>query len=64
MRAIQRFRELPTFIMFLRITGKFVFGVGLGVLLAGYLKGYGWWIILLSVILGLPGAYHLYLKKK
>ena len=54
---IKRFRELPTPILFLHIGAKFVFALGLGVLLASYLRGFGWWIILLSLIMGIPGAY-------
>lgn len=57
MGLINRFRELPTPIIVLHISAKFVFGVGLGVLLAGYLTGFGWWLILLSLIMGIPGAY-------
>jgi hypothetical protein len=57
MRLIGKFRELPTPILFLHITAKSVFGVGLGVLLAEHLAGFGWWIIALSLVLGIPGAY-------
>ncbi len=57
MSLINRFRKLPTSILALHVTAKFVFGVGLGVLLASYLNGFGWWIILLAIIMGLPGAY-------
>jgi len=57
MNFINRFRKLSTPILTLHITAKFVFGVGLGVLLANYLSGFGWWIILLALIIGIPGAY-------
>ena len=54
---IKRFRELPTPILILHVTARFVFGVGLGVLLANYLSGFGWWIIVLALVMGIPGAY-------
>ena len=57
MSWIKRFRELPTPILILHITAKFVFGVGLGVVLARCLSGFGWWIMLLALIMGTPGAY-------
>ncbi len=57
MNLINRFRKLPIPILILHITAKFVFGVGLGVLLANYLSGFGWWIILLALIMSIPGAY-------
>jgi len=57
MNFINRFRKLPTPILTLHIIAKFVFGVGLGVLLVNYLNGFGWWIILLALIIGTPGAY-------
>lgn len=57
MNLINRFRKLPIPILILHITAKFVFGVGLGVLLANYLSGFGSWIILLALIMSIPGAY-------
>lgn len=57
MSLIGRFRKLPTSVLALHITAKFVFGVGLGILLAGYLEGFGWWLILLAIIMAIPGVY-------
>ena len=53
---IKRFRELPTPILILNVSARFVIGVGLGVLLGKYLSGFGWWIILLGVVMAAPGA--------
>lgn len=57
MSLVNRFRELPKPILTLHIAAKFVFGVGLGVLLADYLSGFAWWIILLALIMSIPGGY-------
>ncbi len=56
MSLTHKLKELPTPILILHISAKFVFGMGLGVLLASYLTGFGWWIILLSLLMGIPGA--------
>ncbi len=63
MSIFDSFRQLPTVFIFLIITAKFLFGVGLGVLLAKQLKSYGWWLIIISIVIGLPGAYLLYFGK-
>ena len=57
MSLINRFRKLPMPILILHTKAKFVFGVGIGVLLASYLSGFGWWIILLASVMAIPGAY-------
>jgi len=49
--------------LILIITGKFLAGVGIGVLLINYLAGYGWWLILLAVVTSLPGAYKILFGK-
>ena len=53
--------------MILHISGKFLFGVGLGLLLASYLQQYdwqlyGWIIIVIALITQIPGAYLLLRK--
>lgn len=50
-------------ILILHVKAKFVFGVGIGVLLAKYLGGFGWWIILLASIMAIPGVYKVLSKK-
>lgn len=53
-RLVNEFRKLPTPVLFSHVISKFVFGVGLGVLIARYVEFSGWWIILLSLIIGIP----------
>ena len=67
MGAIEKFRTLPTSIMILHVTGKFLFGIGMGILLASYIYCYnwqsiGWIIIVVALLTGIPGAYKV-LKK-
>lgn len=59
-KLVNEFRKLPTPILLSHVTSKFVFGVGLGVLLAGYLKDFGWGIILLSFIIGIPSIFYIF----
>jgi hypothetical protein len=63
----EKFRKLPTRLLMLHVTSKFLFGVGLGALLASYLKGLdwqicGWSLIILSLIIAIPSTYRI-LKK-
>jgi len=67
MGVVEKFRKLPISIIILHISGKSLFGVGLGALLASYLYRYDWqlwgWIIIVSAVLTqMPGAYKV-LKK-
>jgi len=62
MRAVEKFRTLPISIMILHISGKFLFGVGLGTLLASYIQHanwqlIGWIIIIIALLTQIPGAY-------
>ena len=67
MGIVEKFRKLPISIMILHVSGKFLGGVGLGVLLASDLYRYdwqlwGWIIIVVAVLTQIPGAYKV-LKK-
>lgn len=53
---MKKFKKLPDRYIFLHITAKSICCFGLGILLAGYLAGYAWYIIGLGFILALPGA--------
>ena len=55
-KLFQRFKDLPMPFLMLHVTAKFVGGVGIGVLLGGHLRGYGWWIILASFIIAIPSS--------
>lgn len=67
-RLVKKFRKLPTPIMISHIAGKFLFGLGVGLLVASYLHQLDWYlfggiIILISLIMQIPGAF-LVLKNK
>jgi len=62
MGVVEKFRKLPISIMILHISGKFLFGVCLGTLIASYLQRYdwqlyGWIIIVIASLTQIPGAY-------
>jgi hypothetical protein len=59
MGIIESFRKLPLPLLSLHITAKFLAGIGVGVLLADYLNGLGWWLILLAVLISVPSAYRI-----
>lgn len=66
-RKFQRFTELPKGLMILHVTCKVIFGVGLGALLAVYLKEanwqiIGWALIIGALVLSIPSSYAI-LKK-
>ena len=62
MDVIEKWRKLPLKYMIFLIFGKFLGGVGLGVLLASYLQKcnrvmYGWGIIIIATLTQIPAAY-------
>ncbi len=59
----KKFYKVPLSIHWLHTIAYFVVGVGVGVLLENYLKPFGWWIILLGVVLLIPGAYKYWIEK-
>ena len=67
-KLVKKFKDLPTPVMILHITGKFLFGVGVGLLVASYFHQLDWWtigawVILISLITQIPGAYFVLRKK-
>ena len=56
MNLIEQVKKLhaPMFVVF--VGSKVIVGIGLGVLLANYLVGFGWWILLLGVVLSIIAA--------
>jgi len=67
-KKFEKFRKLPPRPMFMHVLSKFVFGVGLGVLLVFYLPKFnwqllGWLLIALSIIIAIP-IIRIILKKK
>ena len=62
MGVIEKWKKLPLKYMIFLIFGKFLAGVGLGVLLASYLQEcnrvmYGWIIIIIAALTQIPAAY-------
>ena len=62
MSAIEKWRKLPLPWMAFHIFGKFLFGIGIGALLASYLQEYdwgtyGWIIIVIALLTQIPAAY-------
>ena len=54
---IEKFRQVPNPYFSLHITAKFLFGVGLGVLLATWLPVWTWWLfIIVGVLIAIPSA--------
>lgn len=67
MGVVEKWKKLPLGYMILLIFGKFLAGVGIGVLLAPYLQECngvmsGWIIIIIAMLIQIPAAYK-YLKK-
>lgn len=57
--AFERIKKQSLSTVFCWVFAKFLFGVGLGLLLAEYLVGYnwtniGWLLILISIIISIP----------
>ena len=60
---MEKLRQVPNPYFTLHITGKFLFGVGLGILLAIWLPTWtGWVFIAVSLLVGIPSA-RIILKK-
>ncbi|MDI6807192.1 MAG: hypothetical protein QMD14_05320 [Candidatus Aenigmarchaeota archaeon] len=64
----EKFRKQSLRVIFTLIFAKFLFGVGLGVLLASYFQAYdwilcGWLLIVISLLLHIPVIYITLIKK-
>ena len=54
---VEKFRQVPNPYFALHITGKFLGGVGLGMLLATWLPVWTWWLfIIIAVVIAIPSA--------
>jgi len=54
---VAKFRQVPDPYFSLHVTGKFLAGVGIGVLLATWLPGWTWWIfIVVALVIAIPSA--------
>ena len=62
MSLVDKFRSLSTPMIGLHIASKAIIGLGLGVVLAQYLQGFGGWIILAGIVLSIPPIYLIFKK--
>ena len=53
MGIVDGVRKLPTPLLALIIGSKLILGIGIGVLLAGFLVGWGWSLVIIGVILSI-----------
>ncbi len=54
-QQLDSFRQAPGLQVYLQITAKFVAGIGIGLLLAGCIPVWTWWIFLVaSLIMSVP----------
>ncbi|MFQ6121779.1 MAG: hypothetical protein ACE5LA_01795 [Dehalococcoidales bacterium] len=54
---VEKFRQIPTPYFILHITSRFLFGIGLGVLLATWLPIWtGWLFIIAALIAAIPSS--------
>jgi hypothetical protein len=59
-RTRDAFKQLPTGLMSAHIVAKFVFGIGIGILLSGYYDfdriTAGWIVIVIALIIAIPST--------
>jgi hypothetical protein len=60
---IEKIKNLPNLYVLLYATGKFLAGVGIGVLLANWLSTWTWWIfIIIACVIAIPVAWKIFSK--
>ena len=67
-KCFEKFKEQSKEVIIAIVFAKFLFGVGLGVLLVSYLQGcdwklFGWLLIVISLIIHIPAVYTTLIKK-
>ncbi|WGI17758.1 hypothetical protein [Methanonatronarchaeum sp. AMET-Sl] len=68
LEKFNEFKKQSNRILFITIFAKFLFGVGLGALLASYFQAHdwilwGWILIIVSLLLSIPVIYALFIQK-
>jgi hypothetical protein len=53
MSIVDGVRKLPTPLLAMIIGSKLIVGIGIGILLAGFLTGWGWPLVVIGVILSI-----------
>ena len=56
MSLIDGAKKLSNFDFVLFVASKLVVGLGLGILLAGVLAGWGWWLLIIGVVVSVIEA--------
>jgi len=60
---IEKIKNLPNLYVLLYATGKFLGGVGIGVLLANWLSAWTWWIfIIIACVIAIPVVWKIFSK--
>ena len=60
---VEKFRKLPVSLMGMHIVAKFVFAIGLGMLLARYTHEMGGWLLIIaSFVIAIPSTYRMFRK--
>lgn len=54
MCVLDKIKALPAPLFVLHFASKAIIAFGLGIILASYLQGLGWWIVGLGVVLSMP----------
>jgi len=54
MSMINKVKSLPNPMFVLFVSSKVIVGIGIGVLISCFAKGFGIWILLLGIILSIP----------
>ena len=60
MSMVDKFRKLPTAMIILHIASKAIIALGLGALLAQWIGGFAWWLIIAGVVLSVPPVYMIF----
>jgi len=54
MSMINKVKSLPNPMFVLFVSSKVIVGIGIGVLISCFAKGFGLWILLLGIVLSIP----------
>jgi len=54
MSMINKVKSLPNPMFVLFVSSKVIAGIGIGVLISCFAKGFGIWILLLGIVLSIP----------
>ncbi|MDP3980116.1 MAG: hypothetical protein Q8Q33_01740 [Chlamydiota bacterium] len=63
MSIVDNLRSLSNSMLILFIASRFLIGLGLGIILAPYLKSLGLIILILGIVLAIPDTYKVIKKK-